>query len=250
MAIVRNPGAVAAIAAQELVPAPRPPWKQFLFSARHRVGSIVNRVGLEHEDFTVLSDDCWGQALYDELGLPCLTPMIGAGMHPDCFLRFLGNVEGYLKSPLRFVSNTKHPSLRRLRTQRAVWPVGVIGDDVEIHFLHYRREDESRRMWESSCEKLNLNRLVVKFSTDKNGATQDHINRFAALPFERKLILSPREHPNIPCAVYTPNWVLNGAVMFRRSIKHFDCTHWLNTGEVLRNTPRVMINKLIYVRGV
>ena len=225
-------------------------WKHHLKEIRNQAGAILNRAGLENEDFTVLSNDCWGQALYEELGLTLRTPLVGGGMHADCFLRFLGDVEGYLASPLRFIPDSSYASVRRLRKQRHAWPVGLLRNEVEIHFLHSYSEDDSRRIWETGCERLNLNRLVVKFSSGKDGATQQHIEQFAALPFERKLIISPQPQPHIACAIQAPDYVINGAVMFRRSLKYFDCAHWLNTGEVLRRTPRVLLNKLLFARGV
>jgi uncharacterized protein (DUF1919 family) len=226
------------------------PLNAFIKTLRSRVGSAVNLAGLEEHEFTVISNDCWGQALYEEYGLPIQTPLIGSGMYADCFIRFLGDIEGYLSSPLQFVGNSRHLALGRVRNQRWPWPIAVLRGDVEVHFLHLRTEDACRRAWEAGCEKLNLKRIAVKFSADKDGATEEHIKQFVAMPFERKLLISRYGRPNISCAVQTPNYVINGAVMFRRSIKHFDCTHWLNTGEVLRSSPRVWINKVLYARGV
>ena len=221
---------------------------------RNQLGGVLLRAGLQHSEFTVLSNDCWGQALYEGYELPCQTPFVGAGMHADCFLRFLGDIEGYLRSPLRFVSETRYLAVRRLRSQRATqkgpWPIAMLGDDLEVHFLHSETADEARRAWDAGYERLNLKRIAVKFSADKDGATDEHIRRFAALPFERKLLISRQSLPDISCAVQTPDYVINGAAMFRRSIKYFDCTHWLNTGEVCRNTPRVWAGKAIFARGV
>lgn len=225
-----------------------------VLSVRNQLGEVLLRSGLEHREFTVLSNDCWGQALYEGYGLPCQTPLAGSGMHADCFLRFLGNIEGYLRSPLRFIPETRYTAVKRLRSQReaqnGLWPIALLGEDVEVHFLHYRREDEARRAWNAGCELLNLKRIAVKFSADKDGATQEHVERFAALPFERKLLISRQSLPEIACAVQTPDYVINGAVMFRRSVKQFDCTHWLNTGEIHRSTPRVWASKAIFARGV
>jgi len=146
---------------------------------RNRFGGALLRAGLQHREFTVLSNDCWAQALYEGYGLPCQTPLAGSGMHADCFLRFLGDIEGYLRSPLRFIAETRYAAVKRLRGQReaqsGLWPIAVLGEDVEVHFLHYRSEDESRRAWDMGCERLNLKRIAVKFSVDKDGATQNHI---------------------------------------------------------------------------
>jgi uncharacterized protein (DUF1919 family) len=221
---------------------------------RNQLGEVLLRSGLEEREFTVLSNDCWGQALYEGYGLPCQTPLAGSGMYADCFLRFLGDIDGYLRSPLRFVAESRYAAVRRLRSQRGAqngrWPIALLGDDVEVHFLHYRTEDESRRAWNAGFARLNLKRIAVKFSADKDGATQEHIHRFAALPFERKLVISRQSLPDIACAIQTPDYVINGAVMFRRSAKYFDCTRWLNSGEIRRNSPRVLACKTIFARGV
>jgi len=230
--------------------APFRTWNHTIKNARNRFGVVLNRAGLEHEAFTVLSNDCWGQALYSGYGLPYQTPLIGSGMYSDCFLRFLGDIKGYLGSPLRFVNQTRYPGLRRIRSQRRPWPIAVLGGEVEIHFMHYQSEYASRRAWEGGLQQVHLDRIAVKFSADKDGATEDQVARFAALPFERKLLISRRRRPEFECAVHTPDFVINGAVMFRRSLKYFDCTHWLNTGKIATNTSRVWINKLIYARGV
>jgi uncharacterized protein (DUF1919 family) len=244
----------AALSPVHDAPAFRTQLRGSVLRLRNRLGAGLLRAGLEHREFTVLSNDCWGQALYEGYGLPCQTPLMGAGMYADCFLRFLGNIEGYLRSSLRFVAETRYAALGRIRSQRAaqngLWPIAVLGDDVEVHFLHFRTEDDSRRSWEAGCERLNLKRIAVKFSADKDGATPEHIGRFAAMPFERKLLISRQSLPGIACAVQTPNYVTNGAVMFRRSVRYFDCTHWLNTGEILRGTPRVWAAKAMFARGV
>jgi uncharacterized protein (DUF1919 family) len=225
-------------------------WSSHAKQMRNRIGARLNRIGLERTDFTVISNDCWGQALYEGLGLACRTPLVGAGMHANCFLRFLGDLEGYLGAPLRFISISRHASVNRLRMRRGSWPMAVLGDGVEVHFLHYRSEEESRAAWEAGCRMVNLDRVVVKFTIDKDGGTAKDAAIFDRLPFERKLLLSVDAHPEIGCAVQVPNYVTNGAVMFRRSLRDFDCVRWLNTGEIRRMTPRVLLNKAIYARGV
>ena len=225
-------------------------WAAHAKLLRNRMGANLNRMSLERADFTVISNDCWGQALYEELGLRSCTPLIGSGMHAECFLRFLGNIPGYLAMPLRFISASRYGSVNRIRTRRGGWPMAALGDDVEIHFLHYRTEEESRRSWEEGCRRVNLDRLVIKFTVDKDGASPKHIAMFDRLPFERKLLLSAHPHPETGCAVQVPDYVNNGAMMFRRSLRYFDCGHWLNTGEIRRSTLRVLINKALYARGV
>jgi uncharacterized protein (DUF1919 family) len=217
---------------------------------RNRIGAEWNKIGLDFTDFTILSNDCWAQALYEEWGLPCQTPMAGAGMHADCFLTFLGNISGYLDAPLRFASASRHASVNRLRLRRRPWPMAVLADAVEIHFMHHATEEEARRVWGEGCRRVNLDRLAVKFSVEKDGASREHITQFNQMQFDRKLLIGEHSYPGVACALQVPNYVINGAVMFRRSLRHFDCAHWINTGEIRRNSPRVLVNKLLYLRGI
>ena len=43
---------------------------------------------------------------------------------------------------------------------------------------------------------------------------------------------------------------LRAGINANGSLRHFDCAHWLNTGQIRRTTLRVCMNKLVYARGV
>lgn len=216
---------------------------------RNRIGARLNQRGLQHRDFSILSNDCWAWELYKDWRVPCRTPFRGLGMPPEAFLRFLGDIERYVKEPLRFISHSKHVSVNRIGRQQG-WLFGLIGEELEVYFVHYANEEEARQAWEEGCRTINLNRIAVKFSADKDGARLEHIEQFCKLPFERKLVLTKRAYRAIPCAVKVSRFESDGGRMFRRSLRDFDCAHWLNTGEIRRHTLRVFINKLLYLRGV
>jgi uncharacterized protein (DUF1919 family) len=216
---------------------------------RNRLGARLNQIGLRDRDFSILSNDCWAEALYEDWEVPCRTPFRGLGMDPSSFLHFVSDLERYLKEPLRFVPHSRHTVVNRFRGQDG-WPIGMLGEEVEIYFLHYREEEEARRAWEDGCRAINLEHVAVKFTVDKDGARPEHIEQFNRLPFKRKLLLCKRSYPAVPCAVRASKFVGDGAMMFRRSLRDFDCAHWLNTGEIRRHTPRVLLNKLIYFVGV
>jgi uncharacterized protein (DUF1919 family) len=216
---------------------------------RNRIGARLNRLGLKHRDFSILSNDCWAEVLYQDWGIPCRSPFQGLGMGAPDFLRFLTDFERYVSAPLEFVPESRHEVVNRLGRDSG-WLVGLLGGDVEIYFVHHKSEALARRSWEEGCRSINLNRIAVKFTADKDGALQEHIEQFNRLPFERKLLLTKRAYPAIPCAVQASRFVSDGALLFRRSLRDFDCAHWLDTGEIRRHTLRVFLNKLLYLRGV
>lgn len=216
---------------------------------RNRIGARLNRLGLKHRDFSLISNDCWAEVLYYDWELPCRTPFRGLGMGAPDFLRFLSDFERYIHSPLEFLSESRFDVVNRLGRESG-WLVGLLGGDVEIYFVHHKTEALARQAWEEGCRSINFNRIAVKFTADKDGALPEHIEQFARLPFERKLLLTKRAYPAIPCAVQASRFVSDGAHLFRRSLRDFDCAHWLNTGEIRRHTLRVFLNKLLYFRGV
>lgn len=224
-------------------------WSARAKNIRNRFGAWLNQLGLERRDFSILSNDCWAEALYKDWQVPYRTPFRGLGMAPESFLLFLGDLERYLGEPLIFLDRSRYEVVNRFQ-RRFGWPIGCIGGDVEIYFLHYSTQDQARRAWEEGCRSINLDCLAVEFTVDKDGALPEHMERFNRLPYARKLLLCKQPYPAFPCAVHASKFVANGALLFRRSLCDFDCAHWLNTGEIRRHTLRVLLNKLIYLRGV
>jgi uncharacterized protein (DUF1919 family) len=216
---------------------------------RNRIAARLNRLGLKDRDFSILSNDCWAEELYLDWGLACRTPFRGLGMAAPYFLRFVSDLPRYLQAPLEFIPESRHKVVNRLRREYG-WPIGLLGGDLEIYFLYYHNEEDARRTWEEGCRSINPKRIAVKFTVDKDGSVPEFAEQFSRLPFERKLLLTKLDYPEIPCAVRVSRYVTDGALMFRRSLRDFDCTHWLNTGQIRRRSLRVFLNRILYFRGV
>ena len=67
--------------------------------------------------------------------------------------------------------------------------MSVNGEDVEIFFLHYHSEKEAQDKWSRRCERINFDRLIVKFN-DQNGCTKEMVKAFLALPYKNKLFFT------------------------------------------------------------
>ena len=66
--------------------------------------------------------------------------------------------------------------------------------------LHYHDEATARHKWESRIGRVNYDRILYKLN-DQNGATEDDLLAFDALPLEHKVVFSAREHPGVPSCV-------------------------------------------------
>lgn len=74
------------------------------------------------------------------------------------------------------------------------YPVGVLSNgknSIEIFFLHYHSEQEAREKWERRVQRINWNKLLIKFN-DQNGCTEKEVNKFMKMAYKNKLFLLAR----------------------------------------------------------
>ena len=164
--------------------------------------------------FSIVSDDCWAGAVYRHFDRPYDTPFVGLFVRSEEYLRMLGDLRAYLAEPLRFRDRLGESAGTR-------YPVGLLGD-VEIHFLHYRHRGHADVAWSRRMERMDFDRLAVKFSAAPDGRAHDQVARFSRLPFERKVAFSKLP---VPGAVHVPDWRWDNA--FAETERVFDVAAWL-----------------------
>lgn len=157
--------------------------------------NFLNRIGLKNRDFTIISDNCWAGFVYQHFAMRYRTPFIGVFLFPDCYLKMLKDFHQHMSSELRFIDPLKSKYREKIeKTDSFGYPIGVIGDDVEIHFLHYRREYEARQRWETRKQRINYDNILFKFC-DRLEPSPDLIRQFDELPYRHKLCFTIRPHP-------------------------------------------------------
>lgn len=147
----------------------------------------LRRKKLKDNNFTIISNNCWGGTVYESYGIKKLSPTVGMFIMPEDYLKFVANLDYYLKQPLEFIDpdDSKWREVLQKKSNWKTYLVGKIGD-IELQMLHHHNEDVARRKWESRIKRVNKNRLIFKFN-DQNGATREQIERFMKLPLENKL---------------------------------------------------------------
>lgn len=207
----------------------------------------VSQQGIElmDEKFCIIANNCWGAEVYKYKQLPFNTPFIGLFLYPECYLKLLGNFEKNVKSDLRFTTRSKH-----LATTPA-YPVGLLEDDIEIHFLHYKTVDEAREKWNKRLNRIPANddNLFFKFD-DRDGCTSSQLETFHQLPFRNKISFSIASHPHLTSNVRVirakgQTMVHDGLALFAVSIKYFDLNAWLNR-EGVKTTFTNLVAKNYY----
>lgn len=192
----------------------------------HPVVSFIWRRRNHNRDFTLISNNCWGGGVYQDLQIPYMSPTVGLFFYPDDYIEFLSQLEYYCKSAtLTFTRSSKY------KKHMTDYPVGLLDDKVEIHFLHYISDEEAREKWCRRIDRMNWNNLYVKMD-DRDGCMNGHIAKFDALPFKNKICFTAQEL-SFQSVVYLPKCKGRSYVGELYGNKYlwsfdFDLVAWLN----------------------
>lgn len=183
------------------------------------------RLKNKNKTFSIISNNCWGGGIYQELKVPYYTPTIGLFFYPNDYIKFLTNLKHYCTdAELSFTKSSKH----KLHTGQ--YPIGLLDGEIEIHFLHYKNEDEAREKWNRRKKRINWDNLYIKMD-DRDGCTEEHCTMFDKLPYKNKIFFSASIRP-YKSSVYLPKCG-GGNVDELYGNKHlwrndFDIVSWLN----------------------
>ena len=201
-----------------------------------RIISWLLHKRLDKKDFTLITNNCWGAHIYQQLGRPYQTPFIGTFLAPDCYLNLIRDTEGYLSQPLAFIEHSRHSHINQYRASKKLnYPIALLGSDVEIQFLHYKNEAEALDKW---CRRLsrvvgNNDSFFYKFC-DRELATSEHIQLFELAPLKSKVCFTSKPFPLLQSTVWIPEseetQVVDGLMLSSISPKYFDAAGWVNGG--------------------
>ncbi len=189
------------------------------------------------KDFTIISNNCWGGGVYEDLALPYRTPTVGLFFFAPCYIKFVTNLKENLVADITFIKQSKYQKGNDLQKEH-YYPIGLIGNDIEIHFLHYVSEEQAYDKWIRRKKRANFENLFLSFS-DSEQYTLNELKEFDRLPFP-KVFFSARPVAGIKSLVwlkifkkrthvgdiYTNRW------WYR---KYFNVVKWLNTGLTYNN---------------
>ena len=139
---------------------------------------------LKSTDFTIISNNCWGGMIYESYNLPKESPTVMA----EDYIEFLSDLRGYVNGKLTFIKpeDSRWKDMPQVSGDKRFgsYPVGVLSNGknaIELFFLHYHSEQEAREKWERRVQRINWNKLLIKFN-DQNGCTETEVKKFMKLP--------------------------------------------------------------------
>lgn len=159
----------------------------FILNIKVNIYRTLHRIGLKNRDFTIVSNNCWGGYVYQEFGIKYNTPFIGLFVFAEDYLKMLKNFKEYMNKELVFINpiESKYNEELELRGTNNKYPVALLGD-IELHFLHYKTEEEALSKWSRRLERINYNNILFKFS-DNDLCCKSYIEEFSRLEYLNKI---------------------------------------------------------------
>lgn len=204
---------------------------KFIKNTHSELVRLIFNVSVKNKDFCIFSNDCWGGQLYRRMKIPYNTPFVGVGLMAPCYMKILRNPKKYFDAEMEFVKVSDYPLMNEELARRGGYPVGKILD-IELHFMHSKSEEECREGWNRRKLRINWDNILVKFTMDKDYATEEYLKEFESLPYSKKVCFSKLEYPQFETCIRVDKHIDNGFLLFRSSIKHFDLIAWLNSGRL------------------
>lgn len=127
------------------------------------------------------------------------SPFIGLFFFAPDYIKLLQHIELVYK-PFSFLNRKESKYINRLESKK--YPIGYWAEyDIEIHFLHYRSEEECIEKWNRRLQRLNFDNLIVKFC-DRDMCSESLIKTFEKLPYTNKVCFTSKPYPQCKSVVW------------------------------------------------
>lgn len=186
------------------------------------LGKILARLRhqlLISDDFTIISNNCWGGVIYKYFGMRFQSPTVGMYFFSDEYIKFLKKLRFYLSQPL-IVRNVESSKYKEEILRRGQSPLIGWLDDVEIVLLHFHDASEAKRKWNYRLQRINYNKLIIKFN-DTNLFTKQNLDEFEKLDFENKICFTGTYYPGYKSTIYFKEYKGIGYVVNDTKIRHW-----------------------------
>ncbi len=207
----------------------------FLQKLMVSVTKRIDKILYKKNNFVVVSNNCWGAEIYKRLDLEYNTPFVGLFFYGPDYIKLLENFDYYMNKELSFVNESKWSK------KTILFPIGKL-DDIEIHFMHYKNEEEAFSKWSRRVERMKKNNDLDNFFfkiCDRDLTDDDIISRFHKLPFKNKVSFGVGSNNNMNHIQIkegnSAQFVPDGVELYKCSFKYFDIFKWINTGKISNN---------------
>lgn len=199
--------------------------KRQMYQLYRKIINKKYREKYKNGDISIISMNCIGAIIYNDLGLKFNSPMVNLFLYMPDYIKFLKDMKKYLDLDLEEIKNSKY-------IEEFDYPIGRLGD-IEIHFMHYENFEEAKNKWNIRKERIDYEKLYI-IGTDRDLCTEKLLLEFDKLPMKNKVIFTSKKYENIKSAVFLKKYKnksqIGDTTVYRNYEKGFDLIKWLNTG--------------------
>ncbi|WP_348799915.1 DUF1919 domain-containing protein [Flavobacterium adhaerens] len=185
-----------------------------------------------NKDFCIISNDCWGAEVYIERKIKYNSPFVGLFIPPLDFVKMANSLPVYLKHNLVFVKRTKYIEYEKLHLKER-YPIGLLGD-IEIHFLHYKDENEATSKWNRRLGRMPLDssNWFIKGCDREINNWFEFLILWNSIPYN-KVFFSAKKIPGIDKLIRITesfnDYVTDGKDLYKLSKDYFNIDKWLDS---------------------
>ena len=148
------------------------------------------------EDCSIISNNCFGGRICQDLDRPYNSPTVGLFFMVEDFMEFCSDLRHYLNdAEMTFIDRSRSENFNIKR--EGFWghyPIALLDGKIEVHFLHYKTQDEAVEKWRRRSERVNYDNIVVTCLQLYDIRPED-FEAFETIPFERKVFFTTELHP-------------------------------------------------------
>lgn len=151
-------------------------------------------IGLVTSKLSILTNNCWGGVVYQQLGLKVRSPLYNMAFDNDeGYIQFLQNAKDILtKERLLFEENGYN------EVSKHVYPIYRLAG-IRLRMLHDCDRDKVERKWYERTSRLNWDNIFVMMYSNN----LKYIEEFSRLPYKKKICFTSLEI-DIPYAYILP----------------------------------------------
>jgi uncharacterized protein (DUF1919 family) len=132
----------------------------------------------------IISNNCYGLNYYKKNKYEYNTPFVGLFLYSPDYIRLLENFEHYMA-----IEPVPLPNSRSKYNPSSKYPIGIIDNAIEIHFLHDTSIDIALEKWNRRKARMptQMNHYLFKLC-DRDQFNEEIGLRFCQLPFQHKVM--------------------------------------------------------------
>lgn len=159
-------------------------YAKFMKLFEKEYNKIQTTTSKPKKNWCIVSNNCYGTNYYRQNNREYDTPFIGMFIHSPDYIKLLEGFDYYMSMQIKPLPN----NLSKY-APNSTYPIGVIDDEIEIHFIHDQNINMSVEKWERRKLRMskNKNKCIFKLC-DRDGFTRDLGQRFCSLPYKHKIL--------------------------------------------------------------